>query len=616
MAAPQMPTRLPQLYALAAQSQNGASTYTSRDDRAPLARYVSECLRSAKEAKNAGENVTYAWRRNFDAYMNRSAASAEKQDWQADQRVSRVALFVERFAATIRGYLDNAERLYDFEDPLDPSNRIEAIVRPFVDYLLSRAGTTPDGSPVSFSIPIGTGLKWGATKMIALSVTIELGRVRVDAVDPEELFYDPTGRGLYRIREYEVDRHVVERWATLRDRAGKPIYDPRAIAQALAGGSHRTEQAQYVAGQQSGEPRHDEGPNRRTVRIVEYVGTLLDVQGREIARNAVVTVANDKWVIRGAEANPFWHGQDWIIAAPMMSVPGSIYGRSYVELFERLSGTFEELTNLILDGISVTSVPAYTFHPEFFESPEDFANGVRPGQAYAVKAGTPAGAKVLEQITQGRLSDQVFAVWQGVGKLEQEAASANEIALGNLAKGEKTATEISGATEGAQQMLLNIASDLEETVLNRVISLVWLTGLQALTPDDQSMAQVLGVERFSALLTRRADFFQRRIALRVRAVSGQMRRRVELQSMLTMLQTVFGNPLLVQEFLREYSLPRLLRRLVGLFGVDTESMRKTLAEKQQDLLTAQLGAAAGQAQGGLANPQAPQASLAAGPAGV
>jgi hypothetical protein len=616
MAAPQVPSRLPALFAYSASDKRSlARAYgQAHDQRNPLAKYVGECLTAAREAKNTSEKVTDQWRRNFDAYMGRPAQSEEKQDWQANQQVSRVPLFVERFAATIRGYLDNAERLYDFTDPLDPANRLEGIVRPFVDYLLSRAGTSKDGAPVSFSIPIGTALKWGATKMVSLSVTIESGRVRVDAVDPEELYYDPTGRGLYRIREYEVDRHVVERWATLRDPAGKPIYDAAAIKAALAGGSHRTDNAQYVAGQQTGEPRYNEGPARKTVKLVEYAGVLLDREGREVLANCVITVANDNWVIRGPEANPFWHGQDWIITAPMIDVPGSIYGRSYVELFERLSATFEELTNLILDGISVTAIPAYVFFPEFMENPEDLANGVRPGQAYAAKPGTPPNAKPLTALEPGRLNDQAFQVWQAIGKLEQDAAATNEVSMGNLAKGEKTATEVGSAVQGAQQMLLNIASDLEETVLNRVITLVWLTGLQALTPESVDMQMVLGPERFRALIVRRADFFRRRIALRVKAISGQMRRKVELQELLVMLQTLFQNPLLVGEFLKEYSMARLTQRIIGLFGIDSESFRKTEAEKQQDLVMAQLGAQAGQqsqAAGAPRNPQAPQPALGA-----
>ena len=606
-------TTLPQLFAYAAQdvrrARNTFGPATGRGDG--LARYVSSCLRAAKDAKQTSEKVTEQWRTNFDAYMGRSAASSEKQEWQADQRMSRVPLYVERFASSLRGFLDNAERLYDFQDPLDPENRIEGIVRPFVDYLLSRAGTSKDGAPVSFSIPIGTALKWGATKMVSLSVTIESGRIRVDAVDPEELYYDPTGRGLYRIREWEVDAHVLERWATLRDSAGRPIYNGAAIAEALKAGSSRSDEKQFVASQQTGEPRYDEGPERKTVKLREYVGTLIK-DGREVLSNCVVLVANENWTIRGPEVNPFWHQQDWIVSAPILDVPGSIYGRSYVELFERISATFEELTNLLLDGINTTSIPAHTYFPEFLDTPEDLQkNGVRPGGAYAVKPGTPANAKPLQALETGRISDQVFAVWQGISKEEREAAGQNEISLGNLSTGEKTAKEVGDAGAGAQQMMLNIARDLEEVVLNRVISLVWLTGLQALQPENQEMAAVLGADRFSALITRRADFFQRRIALRVRAISGQMRRRVELQELLTMLQTILQNPLLVQEFLRVYSMSRLVAYLVSLFGVNAENFRKTLAEQQQDLLVSQLGAAAGQAQGkppagGQRNPQAPQ----------
>ena len=63
---------------------------------------------------------------------------------------------------------------------------------------------------------------------------------------------------------------------------------------------------------------------RKRVVLHEFWGTLLDNRGRVIAERQVATMANDRYLIRPPEDNPFWHGQSPFVCAPLVRVPFSV----------------------------------------------------------------------------------------------------------------------------------------------------------------------------------------------------------------------------------------------------------------------------------------------------
>jgi hypothetical protein len=135
----------------------------------------------------------------------------------------------------------------------------------------------------------------------------------------EDYYPDPTGNGLYKIKEAMVDMYMVQQLAEGDD----AIYDKAEVAELKPWGS---------ADLQEDKKAHETGQNqyfdmRPRVKITEFWGNIVDnVTGELMAENIVMTMANDSCIIRKPTPNPLWHQKDPIIAAALIEVANSVWG--------------------------------------------------------------------------------------------------------------------------------------------------------------------------------------------------------------------------------------------------------------------------------------------------
>jgi hypothetical protein len=305
---------------------------------------MSDYLSEAREARESGPEVREdVWRLNWEAYWARFGTSSEKAEWQADEKIPDVATFVERWVAALRSALTSAgQEWYRFEDPLDKDGTLEGIVQKTVDYGMSNCGRNITGQPTGFPPVFAEAMKSGAMSMPALSVTWEDGQLRMAPVNARELLYDPTGRGMYRIREYEMDR-----WELLQMAEENPeLWDAEAIKSVTSG--RTDEEVEGDTERQAGHGKQIAEKRRQPIKMHEFYGTIVNSDGEWLGDKQLVVMAGEQRIIRGPEPNPFWHQRDWIVASPLIPVPGSVYGRSYVESFAMLVRTFKNMTDLLL----------------------------------------------------------------------------------------------------------------------------------------------------------------------------------------------------------------------------------------------------------------------------
>src|SRR5690606_9068324 len=160
--------------------------------------------------------------------------------------------------------------------------------------------------------------------------------------------------------------------------------------------------------------------------------TILDpATGKMIADRMLMIVANGKFLIRGPEVNPYWHNQDWIVFTPMVSVPLSIYGRTYMEEWAPTADAFVEMTNLILDAVQTSAMKAFAAQPELLADPTQLAEGISPNKVYQMAEGMPV-AQFIAEIDLGQLPQEAVAVWQAIKSELREGAKLSEIALGQM----------------------------------------------------------------------------------------------------------------------------------------------------------------------------------------
>lgn len=547
----------------------------------------------AEYARYAGPNSRdLTWLQNLDLYWNRFDFS-KKAPWQAREVMPEVPMYVDRFAANLREALMDSERFFSVKAAGDENGDIAKAIQKMMGVVLHRTGRTPQGHETDFLAAFEEIAKFGAMMMQAATVLWKerdgKGYVAIDPVDPYNIWLDPTGRGLYRIRRIEMDMHELQLLAKEVDSKGIPLYKREAIDQLTASivammraeREKRTGTGQWLQS------------NRRPVVLHEYLGTLIDAAGNIRGENVLVIVANNKFLIRGPEKNPFWHDRDWLVTAPMIQVPLSPYGRGYMENFVTLAKAFNELSNLMLDGVFTSALKAFAAVPSLLEDPTQLDEGVYPNVVFRLTEGTLPN-DFLKEINLGQLPADAFQMWGAIKKELQEGAAFNDISLGQLApRGRTSATEIGAAMQNSTALLRSMARNVETLFLEPLLDMVWKVQLQHLSAKDTDIRDAVGEQWFAALMKRKKEFADGRIKFTVRGISSLILKAQKFQGLLQLLEVVQGNPILMQEFMKETPPAKLLALLEDYLEVDRDRLT---ASPREQMMNAMMQAIQGQGQ--------------------
>jgi hypothetical protein len=541
-----------------------------------LISYRQEADSSRKTGMNSRDDK---WSENLDLYWNRWDFS-KKKDWQSKQTMPEVPGFVDRFAGAMKDALmAGGANIYDIVDPGDTEQDLGTAVRGMTDIWLSQVGMSPQGTPLDFSAVFEDQVKLGAMMMMSASVgwkgDVPGGRVSIDTVDPRQVWLDNTGRNLYRVRRETIDRHELVRMAKATDSAKRPIWRLPGIEQLMGAMDQMTQQEQEQlqgTGQQT-------TSSRVPVTLDEYYATTLDENGQVSYDKSLCVVANDKYLVRGPEANPFWHGRDWLVATPLIQTPLSVYGRTYMEDFGQLAKTFNELTNLILDAVQFSSIRAFVMVPDMLTNPEQAMGGIWSGKTFQLEDGYSAKdfATALEL---GTLPAEALEMWQTLKRELTESAGINEVGLGQFApKGRTTAQEIAQTAQSSSAIIKSVAQTVEKRWMDPIIDLVWKTGLQHMKVDNAQLRGAAGDDLYPVLWARRKELIQRPISFQARGISRLIQKNTQLHALMSVIQILASSDVLMQTFLQEVDLTKLVHLLFTLSDVDLSKLTLSAREK-------------------------------------
>lgn len=559
----------------------------------------------SEQARDSGPNPrTGVWDENIERYWGRYDMS-DKADWQSKLVLPEVPQFVDRWASAMRDALDASPDLFAVED--EGGNAMAGGLVPHITklmkVLLGRCSRTPDGHYASFSSLFEEQMKLGAMMALCASVTWKYdkqgGRVGVDTVDPREVWYDPKGRNLYRRRRYAIDKHELIALATKTDEYGLPIYN---VEQIMMLGSEVDEQ---MTRRREASTGHGQGTDQGRDQIIidEWLGTVILDDGRIAADGSLMVVANEKFLIRGPEQNPYHHQMDWLVFTPMVSVPLSVYGRTYMEEWAPTADAYIEMTNLILDSAQTSAMKAFVVQAAMLADPTQVAEGISPNKVFQLEEGLPV-ADFLKEIDMGTLSGDAVTVWQALRNELREGAKLSEVALGQLP--DKTHIAASGVNQAAQSgsaMIRSMAKTIEQRWLEPILQLVWMTALQYM--DFNEIADEIGQETAQMFNQRRLDFLNRKIRFRVRGISGLIDRQMKFSAFMQFIQAVSTNPGLLQAFMQKTNFPKLLQAILVWLGIDPTQFEFTQTELLQQQLQ-QLVGATGQQPGAASQPRLQQ----------
>jgi hypothetical protein len=321
------------------------------------------------------------------------------------------------------------------------------------------------------------------------------------------------------------------------------------------------------------------------VVIHEYLCDIIDGEGRCRYRNVVCTVVNYRHLVRRCEPNPFLHGKDWMVGAPIITVPLAPYGRAYAENFAQITATFNEMTNLILDGIYSTAMKVYGVVPGYLQDPTQLNDGLAPGTTLRLIEGLSKAEEAFAAMDMGTVDPNAFQVWQLLKKELQEGAAFNDMTLGNSApKGRTSATEVNTVADNSSSYMRAIANNIETLFLEPLLDLIWKTGIQFLRKDDEEMQVAIGPQWFKVFMKMKKEFIAFNVTFVCRGITSLLARKQKLQDFLQLLQICAQNPQMSQMLAQTWPPQKMFAYLALLMDVDVDQLQGTpmeLAQLQQ-----------------------------------
>lgn len=596
-----------------------------------LAGYFDE----AENARETGFEPRHdVWEQNLHAFWMRRNFP-DKQPWQSKEKSAYVPTFVERFAAGQREALTADPNWMEIEDRYDETGTLSKFATKLTRIALDYAGTNASGHPVAFEHDFGNHVLTGCLMKMCAAVTWDPrnGRVLIEQRDPRQTYLDPTGRGLYRVSFWEADKETLLRMAELKNAKNEPLYDKESIEGLCAQKSLDVSQNQ----EDSSGAGSMSTSARTPILIKEWLVDLIDrgngEYGKEIVRERqLVVVANDSVIIRGPEKNPYWHGKDWVVSHAVLQAPmKAIDGRTYVETFLPAVNTHENITNRILDAFTMSSLNAFEVNPDVLDDPTQLEFGISPNMTVMRDPDAPAGDRAITAIELGRqTSADASNLWAASRREAQEAGSQSDLSLGQTARGETTATEAQLSNAGQNALQNSISIDIDVAYLAVLAELTYYCALQHVGPSSKGIWWALSPDEQAMLKSRRQEFRDQPIQVRAKGLTNAVKRKQRLRGLTGALNVIGGNPILLQQFMKDYSVSKLVMQILNDFGVETEKIELSEDEKfmrddalrqakaKQDAATA-LGGAPGAEAGGppqaTASAQGGLDPLAAGAAG-
>lgn len=563
-----------------------------------IVRILDTYRTEAEDARKGGPSTRDdVWQSNIDLYWGRFDFS-QKAAWQSRQVMPEAAQFVDRWAAAIKAALTRNPDWFDVDVPGDTEKDIAQAIIKTMKVWLRRCGRTPDGHAIGFPAIFEDVCKLGAMMMMGTAVTWKTrdghSYVAVEPLDPQTCWLDATGRGLYRRRKLEMDKHELLDLVKKKDSKGNTLYNVEEVEVLSA----EFDELDKVERERLAGHGTNVTSTRKPIIIDEWLATIVNEQGDVIAENALCIVANDKFLIRGPEPNPFWHKRDWLVLTPMVSVPLSVYGKSYMENWAPVARAFVEMTNLIMDGAFMAAMKAFAAIPEMLEDPSELDEGIHANKLFLLEEGADVN-NFIKEIELGSVDAGAITVWQALKAEMRDGGMFSEISLGQIPpKGDITATEINQSSQSSSSIIRSIAEVIEERHLEPILHLVWTTGLQHMSENDPELKQELGEEAFQMIFGMRKELAEKHMTFVVRGISKVIEQAQQLQSLMAVLQIVSANELLLREFLAKYSIGRVLQSMLRLMHIDTKSLEPTERDKLLEGIAQPVGADVPAAPGG------------------
>lgn len=401
--------------------------------------------------------------------------------------------------------------------------------------------------------------------------------LKFDLIEHENYYPDPTGSGLYEIEESFLDLHLV------RALAEEPyaIYEKAKLKEIEPWGGASTKEEQDRARKTGQDARTNSF--RPQVKITEFWGSVIDQEtGEMLHENCVITLANDRILLRKPTANPLWHQSTPIVAAALLEVGNSVWGTALMDAGTKLNRAQTEIYNLMLDA-SLQAVHNITqIRIDDLDDPKQIANGIPAGTTLKVRNSLPPGAKVYEPVSTGQVPPDVLNLYQLTGEEGNTSMLTNDIRSGGgMGAKNVRATAVVEASNTITSVFQGLAKNIELKKIKPELELAVLTIAQNwdLIAKDEFVA-LFGEERGEQLSQLPAEEVFVAVAegfkFHVFGISQKLTQEMDFRKWTTLLQTIGASEVLIEAFIQRFpgGFPKMLEGILRSLGLDVAKLEE------------------------------------------
>lgn len=588
------------------------------DDKA-LLQYALDCKRESDDAKFTRMEQN---KENFEAYHMKHDFS-HKLDGQSREVLSKPRMTVEQGKSFFQQSLADLGDFFDIEMRDHVTNEELMSIRPeeakkLLAYQLEKMNyfghvgdfvqsgllgaliiTKTHGKMVSkpkFKVKEsgkGKNMKKNVEMVDDKTWCLDYATIR-----PEDYFPDPTGKGLYECETMEMDFHEV----LALSEGENAIYDKSAVEQLPRVTQSDAERDRDIARETDTDTPLVKG-HRPKVRIMEFWGTILNDQGEIEHENIVMTIANEQFVIRKPTPNPLWHQQSPFTKTPILSLVNSVWPTSLMDAAVKHNHTMVEMLNLILDAAFKKVHSISQIRTKELLDPTQVSNGIPYGTKLQVKSSLPPGAKVMESLDETDVPSEALNVLNLIQQEYNSSSLSSDLRSGVIPDRAVKATEVMEQSNTINSIFTGISKNIEASQIKGELEKGWMfiaQNLDMISKDE--LVSLFGAERGTEIsqLDPQDVFVQsvNGFKFKVFGISQTLSKANDYRKLTTLLQTISGSDVLVEEFLKKYDFGKLLGEIMGALNID--KMKLEMPKNQQ-------------AQAGAPNPQGPNGDMASVP---
>lgn len=558
--------------------------------------WVLACRREADDAKRDRMELNED---NFDMYHLKHDFS-HKQEGQSQEILSKVAMAVEQIRSFFQQSLVNLGDWWRAEAYF-PGTERGMLIRPeeitkLTSFKLEQAkyfnhvgNEIQSGLLGALVISKISGQMVDKPKFVARrkgrgkslkrwveKIEDKTWQLKFDIVRQENFYPDPTGAGLYLVEDSWVDLHEVKKLAE----GDEAIYSAEAVNQ-IGVGDADSEQ-EFNKARETGQ-NVSIGGHRPKVKLTELWGTFLDKQGNVCYENHVATVANDTILIRKPEPNPLWHQKNPHVFSPLIEVANSVWHKAVMDAPTMHNRSMIELYNLMVDGAMQQVHAIKQLRKDALDNPSQVSDGIKYGQTLTVNSMLPPGAKVLEPVTAVQLPSEVFNVYNIEQQEFNSSAMSSDARMG-ISNDRTSATATVESSQTITTVFQGMGKNFESSQIMPELEIAWQTVAQNwdLIAKEEfvslfgqqrglELAQIPAEEVFAATVGA--------VKFRVYGISLTLARAQEFQRLTQLLQIVAGSPQLLEEFMRKYSMTKVLGEIMSALNIDKYKLEISHAEQ-------------------------------------